>query len=255
MPEIGMEMPPVEISKEVPADFGKELSGRLVTFGEGENMAWGIEVDIQVTSDLRAYLAEQKIHLPDNIKNIKFLTLSPQESLPKDLRNIPSTREIDSRLQFIADVTRNHNTGEQGKRPYDYLGREFTKVIPSDSDVENFEDITRKSQGSEILIVQGHGGGDPVTIGEQSTTRPIGPDGAYLQRAGNDVQVYEILEKYNDPSRFSVIMLDSCYSGNKLIEAKRVPIISVQGISGFESTLRGTRKTMFSYPAGTKTEA
>lgn len=62
------------------------MSGRRVDFGkarEGDGLAWGIEVDIDLSDSLaKARFQEMKFEIPTHIKHIKFLELTPQEALP-----------------------------------------------------------------------------------------------------------------------------------------------------------------------------
>lgn len=248
MPELRGESQIIPPTSDVPENYGKDLSGRLVTFGEGDNMAWGIEIDVPVDDGLRKYLHESSVTLPPRIKKIKFLTLSPQESLSPELRNIHSKRTIPSALQNIADITSFHPAGRIGWRPFDYLDREFIKVIPSHEDRKKLEEIVNAGEGEEVLIVQGHGGGDPMIIGEQTDTTPVDSDSNQIQRTGNNVLVQEILNKYHDASKFSVILLDSCYTGAQTLVPKDVPVVYVHGLSGLSSNEKGTRRTVFVYP-------
>lgn len=255
MSELGTKSYVEPISKEVPKDYGKDLTGRLVTFGEGEDMSWGVEVDIPLSEELRTYLADLTVTFPPHIKSIKFLTLSPQESLPVELRNIRSNKRRSSKLQEIVDTTTDHKIGLNGVRPYDMLDREFTKVIPNKEDRVRLESILNSSPGSEILLVQGHGGGDPMDIGEQFGDTPMGSDNVKLQRKGNSVTADELISRYNNPGKFSAILLDSCYTGSSILKPKDIPVVYVEGQTGLLSNQEGTRKTVFVLPDGVPNKA
>lgn len=70
------------------------MAGRRVDFGkprEGEGLAWGVEVDIDISDSLvRARFQEQSFEIPKHIKKIQYLELAPQEALPPEQRTIRS---------------------------------------------------------------------------------------------------------------------------------------------------------------------
>ncbi len=250
MSESPIELQVIPISPEVPDNFAKELSGRMVTFGEGENIAWGIEVDIPVTADVKNYLANYDIELPQSVLNIKFLTLSPQESLTPEQRTIRSSRTHESMLQLMAETTKNLNTlTKNGERPYEYLARELIKVLPTNEDRQKFQNATKNSQATGVVIVQGHGGDGSRSIGEQYSDIPRNSEGVQLQRAGNTVLVDELLKKYDDSSLYSAILLESCYTGSDELKAKSVPVFYINGISSLTNSLGGRNKAMTALPA------
>lgn len=75
------------------------------------------------------------------------------------------------------------------------------------------------------------GGGDPRSIGEQYNDTPKNRQDDQLQRTGNTVLVEEILERYKNNSDTQAILLDSCYSGQKPIQALSQPVFYVNGLS------------------------
>lgn len=239
-----------EISNEVPDDLAKELTGRSVIFGEGQDMAWGIEADIPVKAELLELLEKYGLHIPGRIKNIKFLTLSPQESILPSERNIRVSTTVPSTLLRITDMIHDHKTFTPLEgRPYEYIAREFMKVVSSDDDKLRFTKVLEDFQGEEILIVQGHGGGDPMSIGEQhDDVIPKDKNGNNLQRKGNDVLVKDILEHYDHHQKLSVILLESCYTGNKMVIALKKPVIYVSGASSLNNSLKGVSRSVFSIP-------
>jgi hypothetical protein len=135
----------VPTSKEVPEDYGKDLTGKMITFGEGKDMSWGIEVKLDLDPGMREFLTRNGLIFPDRIGEILFVTLSPQESLPEDQRTIRSKNILPSALQYVADSTANFGTfTKTGERPYEYISREFHKVLPSTGDKDRFNETIKR---------------------------------------------------------------------------------------------------------------
>ncbi len=240
-----------QVSAEVPPNWTKELSGRLVTFGEGEDLAWGVEVGIPVEKEAKEFLAGYGIQLPDAVTTVRFLTLVPQESLPPEQRTIRSQKTDASVLQLLVETGEEFKTftnTRPGERPYEYLARQFIKVLPTDENKRQFFDLVSSSKASEVLIVQGHGGGDPQSIGEKYQDTPQSSEGEQLQRTGNNVLVEEVLAKYNDNAQLSVILLDSCYTGSQKLRAKNIPVFYIQGSSSMVSSTSGANITHVALP-------
>lgn len=82
------------------------MVGRRVDFGkagEGQGLAWGIEVDIDISDKLvRCRFEEGSFKIPDHVTKIKFLELAPQEAL------LPGQRTIRSKLKPIDKIRGGH---------------------------------------------------------------------------------------------------------------------------------------------------
>jgi hypothetical protein len=107
--------------------------------------------------------------------------------------------------------------------------------------------VISDSTANEIVIVHGHGGGEPWSVGEQDLTRPSS-HGQTLQREGNKVEVEEILEKYDNRKKYAAVLLVACNEGEKTIEARGVPVFYVKGLTGARPVLNQETRPAFSLP-------
>jgi hypothetical protein len=88
-----------DLSQEKPYSWANDMSGSLVTFPEGGKISWGIL--------LRFKNPLYNFQVPQNIKNIDFLIMDPQKTLPKRLRNIDAVDSFRSEdlLKTLASST------------------------------------------------------------------------------------------------------------------------------------------------------
>lgn len=219
---------------EVPRDWGKNIHGRLVTFGDLKDLAWGVELSVPITHQIRKLLGNSGIEIPEHIETIKYVDLAPQESLPKKERNIRA--DDDQNISFsplnslanVTDISPHLITFSLRSRPTKTIGMILQSLLIGRTSKIEFNEILKESKSCEILIAYGHGRDDPFHSGEQYNDQP-NTKGEATQRIGNRVLATEVLEKYNDPNKYSVIMFRSCYLGKEGIKPNKVPIVYVQG--------------------------
>lgn len=246
-------------SLEVPKGWGKDITGRLVTFKDGSQLSWGVELSVPIDPGTRKYLSEWGVEIPAFITTLKYLDLAPQESLPEKQRNIKSHMGD----QEVALTHLNSLTGSTlGSpmldlthliipRPYKTLRTMFRTVLTSRASRKEFNDLLANTRNkSEMLFVYGHGNYDPFHLGEQSWDEPEVKDFGKIQRAGNSVSATEVLEKYNDQTQIAAIIFRACYKGENGIRAKNIPVVYPWGFvsNNFVMPLIYKTKTKFSYP-------
>ena len=243
------------------------MTGRRVDFGkpgEGEGLAWGVEVDIDISDSLvRTRFQEYLFKIPDHIKKIKYLELAPQEALEPKLRTIRSKMKPHSilgssslipvatpapyRNQTIEKVRNACNllSSEDEKR-FRELRNMVTWVMgPGSKDKKRFNNTLEESRGDTLVIVHGHSD-DLSGMGEQYPDETKDDQGNIIQRKWNLVPIDEILEKYNDPDKFVAIVLNGCNTEKGAVEAKNVPVFyPMTGTKG-----SGNPGFLWSAPAG-----
>lgn len=221
------------------------ISGRRVDFGvpgEGEGLAWGVEVDIDITDSLvRARLEESSFKIPSHIKNITYLELAPQEALPPDQRTIrskimPRSIRGGSALMEVATPAKPGNpTFEIIRHGFNLIRPEDSSRVkalhgmitwvfgPSDENKKRFNEILEKSTGDSLVIVHGHSS-DMSGMGEQYPDPMKDDQGNIIQREHNFVPIDSILDRYNDPNTYAAIVLHGCNSEKGEVKAKKVPV-------------------------------
>lgn len=239
--------------------WAAKLSGRRVDFKSEEGLSWGIEVTLPIDSFLRKELSVRLgIAIPPEIKTIKYLDLAPQEALyPKD-RNIQTNSfRWQNRLLSIASKTTSNPWLEKitavfAERPADVRRRWavidlFQNVFGNNLEqIDKFNQRLSSSDGSEIAIVAGHGGGEPWVIGEQ-TSGVISERDRDFQKEGNDVSPEQILEKYDKPDLYSAILFVACFTGEQKLPKSKVPVFRGVGkLAGIHSlfNLNGTESSL-----------
>ncbi len=166
------------------------MAGRRVDFGkagEGDGLAWGVEVDIDISNSLvRTRFQESSFKIPDHIKNVKFLELAPQEALPPEQRNIRSKMKPRSILGAsslipVATPSKPRNPMlEKIRNGFNLLSPEDQKRFeslramitwtfgPANGSEKRFNDILKQSKGDTLVIVHGHSH-DLSGMGENNT--------------------------------------------------------------------------------------
>lgn len=204
------------------------ISGRRVDFISGREWSWGVEISLPFRPIEKRYLYERyAFKIPENLKTLKFLDLSPQESLPKDLRTIKS----------IFNNNRGSILDTLVKEPYYRLGEIddfFWSVFGRHKkQIRVFNSILSESTGTELLFVSGHSLDDPWVIGEETEVingkLSSGKWGGLRQHGGNKVPVRKILQRYNDPSTYAAILFLCCYTGTKGPKVLDVPVVYPEG--------------------------
>ena len=163
-------------TRSVSEGWGKKIVGRRVDFKDSEKgLAWGIEVELPFGDKERKTLEKAGIIIPKRINKIRYLDMAPQENLPEKERNIGSESNQElvlSHLNTLVGVTA--TPGYPGptllfrNRVEKRLRHLFEGVITRKKrNKELFNSKIAESKGNEILMVYGHGGGDPMLIGEQ----------------------------------------------------------------------------------------
>lgn len=221
------------------------MSGRRVDFGkvgEGEGLAWGVEVDIDISDSLvRARFQEGSFKIPEHIKQIKYLELAPQEALPPEQRTIRSKMKPHSifgssaLISVATPVTPGNRNLENVRRAFNLLNpkdearfKSLRAMVtwtfgPSNKDKERFNDVLKQSKGDTLVIVHGHSS-DLSGMGEQYPDETKDESGNVIQRKWNFVPIGEILSVYDDPNKFAAIVLHGCNTEKGLVEARKVPV-------------------------------
>lgn len=176
------------------------------------------------------------VKLPPNIKRIRLIELSPQETLSPPLRNIKSTRNFWSAEHPLVGLTKQHTdklvSGSEGinqptqsdiaSNKQKTLEDLFYNVLTGDKTmVGKLIQELDKPGIDEILIVNSHGGYDN-TIGEQSgpvkkTLATIGGetvDLSDIQAEGNWIDLNEVIERYDNGDIPNPVLVSTCYLGN-----------------------------------------
>ena len=223
--------------EEIPLEA--KISGRRVDFPSKEGLAWGIETDIPVTSTIREELNREYISIPETITTIKFVHLAPQENLSKRLRTVSKSENFwwKDPLQELVNPDVSAKIGlntfeSQQSQELVKLFEISLNGMPFKRKRE-FNEKIKKELGSTIVIVIGHSGFDPWSIGEQgSNDDPVIKDeqGHILQKKDNSVPATEILAKYGDPGKFAFILFASCYLGKEK-PPSQVPYARIWGLA------------------------
>jgi hypothetical protein len=101
--------------------------------GEGEGLAWGIEVDIDLSDPLvRARFEGDLFKLPPHITKIKYLDLAPEEALPPKDRIIRSEMKPHSIIQGDAPLISIACPAPPGNPKLEKLRRAFNLLRPND---------------------------------------------------------------------------------------------------------------------------
>ncbi len=223
-----------------PEGWGKDHSGSVIRFGETSDAMWGIELRFSLDEEIRKHLKFfLGLDIQKNIKGIRYLDLTPQESLPPKLRTTNSTRRRATYLQLLADVGDIKGRPDfyslpflsGGMGPKKYLESVFLRAFGLNRKVTGeFSRDLAAAKGGELVIVYGHGGPGDTRLGEQGDTM-IDKDGQKVPRVGYEAEIEEILEKYDHPDKYAAIILISCFTGSHgdKVRAKRIPVAVVDG--------------------------
>ncbi len=241
---------------DVPKNWGKEITGRRVDFGkpgEGEGLAWGIEVSIPVDSKIRDDMKKAGILLPEHVTEIDFLDMRPQESLPKKLRNIESNHKesVVTSLEKIVETS----VIDNDTMPFDDLinrhrpSRTLTRILDSvfvfnKDKIDEFNNNLQNSKGNKLVIVEGHGGGDPLEIGEYDWQQTVDSDGNIIQKMRNAADIDKILDKYDQPTEVAAVVFRACNSKKAEINPRKVMFVHTSGLTGYNkigSLYRGVK--------------
>lgn len=232
------------------------MSGRRVDFGkpgEGDGLAWGVEVDIDLSDNLaRARFQESSFKIPSQINKIKYLELAPQEALSPEDRTIRSNikpRSIRGGSSLISVAT----PAPPGNPTLEKIRSGFNLLSPKDEErfkslhamitwtfgpggkgEQKFNEVLKESKGDTLVIVHGHSG-DLSDMGEQYPDETKDESGNIVQRKNNLVPISDILNRYDDPNKFAALVLHGCNTDKGTVEAKNVPVFypttAVKGLS------------------------
>lgn len=213
---------------------------RIVVFSEPhtkEGMAWGIEVDLDISDRLpRSRFYQSGIEIPRNITKITYLDLAPQEALPKKLRTIRSKvptwqSELKAVSTPVADKPKLKNLLHtcnvmmpQDEKRFSHLADMIIQAANKDELLRKFNQLLAISKGDSLVIVHGHSY-NLSEMGEQYPDLVYDETGKVIQKAGNRVSLKDILDRYNDPNKFSAIVLNGCNHDGVSIKADKVPVL------------------------------
>lgn len=235
------------------------LRERGVRFDYEDGPAWAVEAYIPLTNIMRNFIESGlKIKIPEKITGITYLDLSPQESIfPAKFRNITTDWQSKTRptvdlfglgrpldrlriasardalsdfFAFLAYL--NMSSQKEAKKAAvftDMLDRTF---VGKEDAQKKFNEILAKATGTDLLIVHGHGGGDPHHMGERWPDTIMSGD-YVAQRSGNKIMTEDVIDKYNDPKTFAAMILHACNMQKADLVAKDVPLIYPKGPSMF----------------------
>lgn len=236
------------------------MSGRRVDFGrvgEDDGLAWGIEVDIDISDRLaRSRFQGDAFKIPDHVKAIKYLDLAPQEALPPDQRTIRSKRKPHSffggslLIPVATPAPRGNPKLEKIRKDFKVLRSEdearfkllqimVSWSLMTEAGKKRFNEILQHYGGDTLVIVYGHSA-DLSSMGEQySMDRTVDETGKIIQRAGNSVPIDSILGRYNDPNKFTAIVLYGCNTEGGIPKVKKVqvPVFYPTDEGGVKETL------------------
>lgn len=222
-----------------------------------------VNILVEERRETRYYQGPSFLKLPDKIEKIRILDLSPQEGMPKGLRNIKSLRNwhndkhISRRVQepagksvidkVMGAIYGYSQSDQKRKKALDNL---FIEVFSENKkEVELFKSVVNNSQGRELLFIHAHGGNSNI-IGEQ-TGPVVGKYANEKQAEGNWIDLTEVIERYDNPKTFAAILVNTCYFGKEKPPVRRVPVFRMSGISGLgDFPTFGFNKTLVSLPEG-----
>lgn len=221
----------------------RRLNERVVRSDSKDGPAYAIEASIPLTDALRKHLAEKiKFRIPRNITSLTYLDLAPQHSVfPIDLRTVRTSedsmdesdpyylyrlRKISSGKTMTAEAIKKREIQKA-----DVLADLIGGVFHYDSTAKkSFTNLLAQATGTDLLVVFGHGGGNPHRMGEISGD-PVQKDGHVLQREGNEFSTEEIIARYNHPEIYAGIILHACNFEKANIQAKKVALAYLEGLS------------------------
>lgn len=235
------------------------LMERGVRFDYEDGPAWAVEAYIPLSEILRDRLNfGLKIEIPEKITGITYLDLSPQEStFPAKFRNITTDWQSKTRptvdlfglgrpldklriastpdalsdfFAFLASL--NMGVSKDDKKAAVFIDMLQGTFLLKEEAQRKFNEILAKAAGADLLIVHGHGGGDPHHMGERWPHTVMSGD-YVAQRAGNKIMTKDVIDKYNDPKTFAVMILHACNLHKADITAKDVPLIYPKGPTMF----------------------
>lgn len=232
------------------------IERKVVEFGSPdapEGLAWGIEINFDITSPLvKRVFSGSRIKIPPKITTITYLDLCPQEELPPSMRTIRSKfKPGQSVLKTVANPVPNKLNLEkflrfwnimmpQDEKRFALLDDMICQAVNKDKLLRKFNQVLTEATGDSIVIVHGHSAdlSDSSAMGEQYPDEVIDSDGRVIQRKHNAVPIKEILERYDDPNKYTVIVLNGCNPKAIGPTARKVPVfyprnVTSRGRGGF----------------------
>jgi len=265
--------------------WAKGITGRRVDFLQSDGkVVWGTEINIPLHFDSisgiytelvkkfadekdirlseveiykslkerkgRTWYHDSSVGLPDKIRNIKILDLSPQENLNPNLRTIDSERRewhpktteqrltrqsyedriVDRAVLTFLSQTFFKNSPDDVQRR-DALSDLFDNVFPSgnsDKQLQLFIKRLNVSKATDIVFIHAHGGYDDI-VGEQDWE--VKGNETTWQANGNRIDLSQVIEEYDKPDKIGAILISTCYLGKELPPVKRVPVFRFWGKS------------------------
>lgn len=198
--------------------------------------------------------------LPKNIKRIRILDMASEESLPRKQRSIeqhilitsPLTKNVNQKSsehsmidKLLIDLEMPASLSSTKKRS-EVLESIINETFGFDKEsVEKFKKMLEKSTAEEILIIHAHGGYDNI-IGEKDREFK----GSKNEWADPNIDLEELIEKYDDPKRISAILVHTCYKGNENPPVRRIPVYRLYGFARSEENpfVINKPKTLVSEP-------
>lgn len=210
----------------------EKTGGRRVDFGrprEGKGLSWGIEIGISIDETFKEDLLRTTgIIIPEHINTIRFLDFNPQETLPRNERNINIDIPDGYKTSLIRLTDNSSKSSTHLQRLFfDVLGRNEKEIKMLNKELE-------KRRGKEILIIDAHGGYENY-LGEDSNSCVMDEEtGRIIQEFGNIVEIEDVLKRYDDPDTFSAILLHACSNKRNPahISPLRVPVVRAIGDVG-----------------------
>jgi len=257
-----LEITPTERDKRIKEKYGTEpqtgLVERGVRFDGPEGPAWAVEAYIPISKTIRKIVKRAygvRIDIPERIAGIIYLDLAPQQSIyPIKYRTIKTDWRTKSRLLARQPLDRlrtasqkdnlldffaflhSINMGGPNNSPEEKKARVFTDILQNIFSErkelqEEFNELLAQGKGTELVIVDGHGGGKPEHIMGEQYYDTVKKGDYTVQRAGNRVFTKEIVEMYNDPKTYAAVIFHACNIEGVDVPVKDVPIIHPLGAS------------------------
>lgn len=114
-------------------------------------------------------------------------------------------------------------------RPYKIIRELFNGVVRDRFNRVKLNLGLRLTKGNTIVVIRGHGEGNPHTIGEQHHDQPIDNKGEPLQKAGNQIATQRVIERYIDNKKTAAILIYGCNVDGADFKKQAVPVYYVWG--------------------------
>lgn len=190
--------------------------GRLIKL---DSEVWGILAEVPVDDSMKKVLGDIGIAFPKQIKRIAFLTTRPGETIDLEFQTGSMATAID-RLMSVTD--RDWDIMPEGLQPAVVVEESLIKVFQANKKVKGlFNNILRdsKNKTDTVLIIEGHGGGVPLKIGEKGGSANFAPAQRWIDKF--DVK--------DNP--YAAIIIQACNPNEDNLMSNYTPLFYVHGLA------------------------